>query len=79
MFYRMAAAYGELDRDPALRVGVVHAAGDHFSAGLDLAKWQDVIASGSMPDYPEGSCDPFAINSAKTCRKPIVFAVQGIC
>ena len=33
----LAEAYGELDRDPELRVGVVHAIGDHFTGGLDLA------------------------------------------
>ena len=31
-------AYEELGNDPDLRVGVVYAVGDHFSAGLDLAE-----------------------------------------
>ena len=31
-----AAAYGELDRDDSLRVGVVFAHGHHFTGGLDL-------------------------------------------
>nr|AIA13131.1 Enoyl-CoA hydratase/isomerase family [uncultured bacterium] len=79
MFYAMARAYGELDRNPELRVGLVHAAGEHFCAGLDLAKWQGMIASGKMPEYPEGSCDPFAIDGERLCKKPVVFAVQGIC
>ncbi|MFP3670539.1 enoyl-CoA hydratase-related protein, partial [Priestia sp. SIMBA_032] len=33
----LADAYGELERDPELRVGLVHAVGEHFTAGLDLA------------------------------------------
>jgi enoyl-CoA hydratase/carnithine racemase len=79
MFFEMATAYGVLDQDPELRVGVVHAIGDHFSAGLDLPQWQSIINGGHMPDYPEGSCDPFAMVDGRICRKPIVFAVQGIC
>jgi enoyl-CoA hydratase len=79
MFFEMAAAYGVLDQDPELRVGVVYAVGDHFCAGLDLPKWQDIITGGHMPEYPEGSCDPFAITDGRICRKPLVFAVQGIC
>ncbi|MFW7378971.1 MAG: crotonase/enoyl-CoA hydratase family protein [Oligoflexus sp.] len=79
MFFAMAKAYGQLDRDAGLRVGVIHAVGNHFCGGLDLPKWQDVIAAGKMPEFPPGSCDPFAMNPDKICRKPIIFAVQGIC
>ncbi|WP_218110133.1 crotonase/enoyl-CoA hydratase family protein [Oligoflexus tunisiensis] len=79
MFFEIATAYGVLDQDPELRVGVVHAIGDHFCAGLDLTKWQHIIAGGHMPEYPEGSCDPFAMTDGRICRKPIIFAVQGIC
>lgn len=79
MFYEIAAAYGTLSHDPDLRVGVVYAVGDHFCAGLDLAKWQDIIASGHLPELPESSCDPFAIAADRICKKPLVFAVQGIC
>ena len=34
----VAAAYEVLGTDPDLRVGVVFGHGDHFSAGLDLAR-----------------------------------------
>jgi enoyl-CoA hydratase/carnithine racemase len=37
MLQELCAAYGELDRDPELRCGLVFAHGDHFTAGLDLA------------------------------------------
>ena len=36
MFKQLAEAYTRLDDDPALRVGVLHAFGAHFTAGLDL-------------------------------------------
>jgi enoyl-CoA hydratase len=35
---QFGAAYERLGTDPDVRVGVVHAMGDHFSAGLDLAE-----------------------------------------
>ena len=37
MLRALAEAYTRLDDDPALRVGLLHAHGDHFTAGLDLA------------------------------------------
>ncbi len=36
MFRELGEAYTRLDDDPSLRVGVLHALGDHFTAGLDL-------------------------------------------
>ena len=39
MLHELSLAYGQLETDPNLRVGLVFAHGDHFSAGLDL---QDV-------------------------------------
>ena len=35
MYYDMALAWGELDRNPKLRCGLLYAVGDHFTAGLD--------------------------------------------
>lgn len=72
----LCRAYGELERDPALRVGVLHALGDHFTGGLDLPQWAPVFASGKF-GIPEGGIDPLGLTSKVT--KPIVCAVQGIC
>src|SRR3954469_6440382 len=72
----LARAYGELDRDPDLRTGVLHALGDHFTGGLDLPQWAPVFASGKF-GIPEGGIDPLGLVSRVT--KPIVCAVQGIC
>jgi len=73
---QLSLAYGELERDPELRVGVLHAHGDHFTGGLDLPQWAPVFASGSFR-IPDGGIDPLGLLSRVT--KPIVMAVQGIC
>jgi len=76
MWDELSRAYGELERDPELRVGVVHAHGDHFTAGLDLPQWAPVLASGKF-SFPEGGLDPFGLVSRVT--KPLVCAIQGVC
>jgi enoyl-CoA hydratase len=78
MYHSIAAAYGRLDRDPDLRVGLVHASGDHFTAGLELDDWVDVFAGGTGIELGEGEIDPFGIAS-ESLTKPLVFATQGIC
>jgi enoyl-CoA hydratase len=70
-------AYGELARDPELRVGVLHAAGDHFTGGLDLVQWTPVFQGGAFP-IPEDGLDPLGL-SGPQLHKPIIAAVQGIC
>ncbi len=77
LWNELCAAYGELERDPELRVGVLHALGDHFTGGLDLAQWSGVFASGAFP-LPEGGIDPLGLVGPRV-TKPIVMAVQGIC
>ncbi|MEO8700174.1 MAG: crotonase/enoyl-CoA hydratase family protein [Kofleriaceae bacterium] len=73
----LCRAYATLDRDPELRVGVLHALGDHFTAGLDLAQWAPVFASGKFT-IPEGGIDPLGLVGPRL-TKPIVAAVQGTC
>jgi enoyl-CoA hydratase len=73
----LCRAYGELDRDAELRVGVLHALGDHFTGGLDLAAWAPVFASGAFP-IPDDGLDPLGLVGRRV-TKPIVCAVQGIC
>jgi enoyl-CoA hydratase/carnithine racemase len=75
---RLALAYGELERDPELRVGLVYAVGDHFTAGLDLADLGPRIGADGIEYVPEGGINPWQV-SGEQLTKPVVIAVQGIC
>src|SRR5512143_3621944 len=77
MLHGLAAAYTELDRDPELRVGVLFAHGEHFTAGLDLAKVGPRIAAGEKL-APPGGVDPLGIVGPRV-SKPVVVAVRGLC
>ena len=79
MYHQLTLAYGELDRNPELRVGVVHALGEHFTGGLDLPQWIPAFSAGKFPDLPDGALDPFGLDGRRPVRKPVIYAVQGIC
>jgi enoyl-CoA hydratase len=78
MLDELSAAYDRLGAERELRVGVLFAHGDHFSAGLDLA---DVAPAGAErgPQVLAGGgrYDPFGIWGEQV-PKPVVMAVQGI-
>ncbi len=78
MYAELAYAYGELDRNPELRCGVLFAHGKHFTSGLELDKWAPVLASGKWA-VPEGCIHPLGIDNAARCKKPVVMAIQGRC
>jgi enoyl-CoA hydratase len=78
MFAALAQAYGRLDRDPALRCGVLFAHGEHFTGGLDLAEWSQVLTDGRGLALPDGAIDPLGLHGERV-RKPMVIAVQGWC
>jgi enoyl-CoA hydratase/carnithine racemase len=76
MFGELALAYDRLERDPQIRVGVLHAFGPHFSAGIQLDQLQEYFKAGRHLT-PSGLVDPF--NLFEPLRtKPVVAAVQGI-
>lgn len=79
MFSELAAAYGELDRNPELRCGLVYAVGDHFTGGLELTDWVSVFTDGEWPALGDGHLDPMGLDAERRVSKPIVMAVQGIC
>lgn len=79
MYYELARAYGELNRNKDLRCGLVYAVGDHFTAGLDLPQWGPVFASGKWLDMEDDMIDPFGLDEDNRCKKPVVMACQGIC
>lgn len=78
MIEQLAAAYERLGDDGDIRVGILYAHGDHFSAGLDLAEVGPLVAErGPEVLAGTGPYDPFGV--WKECvPKPIVMAVNGI-
>lgn len=75
---QLGAAYERLADDDDVRVGVVFAHGDHFSAGLDLAEVGPAVAEGGPARLSgAGRYDPFGI-WADQVPKPVVMAVNGI-
>ena len=79
MFRELGEAYTRLDDDPALRVGVLHAMGDHFTAGLDLPTIAPLMQRGEKA-VPPGLVDPLNLDMDGYRRrtKPMVVAVKGI-
>lgn len=78
MFSGLAQAYGELHRNPDLRVAILHAEGKHFTSGIELDKWAPVFASGQGFSTQEGEIDPFGLQGERH-RKPVIMATQGNC
>ena len=78
LLQELALAYGELERDPELRAGLVFAHGDHFTGGLDLADVAPRIGADGLNIVPDGGIDPWQV-SGPPRTKPVVIAVQGTC
>jgi len=78
MLHELSLAYGKLDTDHNLRVGLVFAHGDHFTAGLDLQDVGPKLAAGKLQMVPEGGLDPWGITT-KQVSKPVVMATRGTC
>jgi len=78
LLQQLALAYGELERDPELRVGFVFAHGDHFTGGLDLADVGPRIGPNGLEMVPEGGIDPWQLSGSQL-TKPVVIAVHGTC
>ena len=74
----LGLAYGQLDRDPELRCGLVVGAGTMFTSGLDLPAIAGELAGGAAAPAPEGYVDPYGL-ATPPCRKPVVVAVHGRC
>lgn len=79
MFEELGLAYTRLDDDPALRVGLLCAAGDHFTAGLDLPTIAPLMQRGAKA-VPAGLVDPLnlGLDGYRRRTKPMVVAVKGI-
>lgn len=79
MFMQLAEALGKLHNNREFRCGMLFAHGNHFTSGLDMAKWVGIFTSGQFPELPEGLCDPFGLDENRRPGKPLVMAVHGIC
>jgi len=74
MMEQLSDAFTILENTPDYRVGVLTAAGDHFTAGLDMPKFFGPNATPRQ--RKDGNVDPFGLS--KRCTKPVVTAVQGV-
>jgi enoyl-CoA hydratase/carnithine racemase len=79
MFRELGEAYSRLDDDENLRVGVLHAFGKHFTAGLDLPAIAPFMKRGEKLINP-GDVEPTDLGTPGYRRrtKPMVAAVKGI-
>lgn len=77
MLRELSEAFTAFEADPEARVLLLHAHGDHFTAGLDLADVGPAVASGA-PLFPAGATDPLDVMEPRR-RKPVVCAVHGTC
>ncbi len=76
MLRELALAYTQLEDDPQLRVGMVFAHGDHFTAGLDLAEVGPAFGAGADL-FPPEHVDPLELGRRRS--KPVVMALKGWC
>ena len=74
MLYAIADALDQLENTPDLRVGIIHGLGNHFCAGLDLAKCIGIM-TGREGRNPISGIDPFQLEQQTS--KPLVAAVHG--
>jgi enoyl-CoA hydratase len=77
MLSQLGDAFGELEREPDLRCGVIFAHGEHFAAGLDLANVAPAMMNGQLA-LGAGAIDPWGVHGAQR-TKPTVIAVHGRC
>ena len=77
MYRELGEAYTRLDDDPALRVGVLCAAGDHFTAGLDLPTIAPLMQRGEKA-VPLGLVDPLnlVMEGYRRRTKPMIAAIR---
>lgn len=77
-YHGLARAMYQLEHDDDLRVGVVLANGDNFTAGIELDKWAPVFASGKLPQLADDQLDPFGVQGPRL-SKPLIIATHGLC
>jgi enoyl-CoA hydratase/carnithine racemase len=87
MWHALGAAMHWADETPGVRVVVLHGAGAHFSAGIDLAMLGE-LRGHLRPDTPGRGNEALRrlivdlqenVSAIETCRKPVIAAVHGFC
>ncbi len=78
MLRGLAAAFARLEQEDGVRVGLLHALGDDFTAGLDLGDVGGDLAGGGIDFRAEDQPDPWGL-SGPPRTKPVVVAVHGLC
>jgi len=87
MWQDIRAAMQWVDRTPAVRVAVLHGAGEHFCAGIDLQMMMGILPT--VKDACEARTRENLRNlildlqdtltSLERCRKPVLAAIHGAC
>lgn len=77
MLHELADAYRRYEDDADARCLVLHAHGEHFTGGLDLAEVGPHVANGGgLSD--ENGIDPMDVFGRRR-TKPVVMAIRGLC
>jgi E-phenylitaconyl-CoA hydratase len=76
---RVRALWGEVRDDPAIRVAIVHAAGErHFCTGFDMAEAEGEEAASVFNNRPLSEAVHWSPRQNRVW-KPVICAVQGLC
>ena len=68
----------QLDTDDSVKVVVVRGAGEHFSAGADIASVQKILHD-PITGHSDGGDITVAEDALATFRKPVIAAIDGYC
>lgn len=77
MLRQLAEALTTYEDEDGLWCAVLHAHGEHFTAGLDLGEVGPAVAGGELL-FPDTLVDPVGLHGRKR-DKPLIVAVQGWC
>jgi enoyl-CoA hydratase len=75
-FLALAKAYYEYDHDPSLRAAVLFGHGEHFSRGIDVDGFRDIVRVGKPLIGGSGAIDPLA-KRKPFLTKPLIVAAHG--
>lgn len=80
MMRELAQAYTDFEDDDNARCALLHALGEHFTAGLDLPSMAPLMQKGEA-SFPTHLIDPLDLRPSDAGRrrtKPLIAAVRGI-